>query len=69
MGGTRAPLVELDGSYAGMGGKPVPGQALLGVALFRAQDSLFVKFTGPDEVVHAERANFLAFVASLEEGS
>ncbi|MSR63254.1 MAG: hypothetical protein EXS08_12500 [Planctomycetes bacterium] len=67
--GLRAPLVELDGSYAGMSGKPVPAQALLGVALFRAQDSLFVKFTGPAEVVHAERANFLAFLASLAEDS
>jgi len=67
--GLRAPLIELDGAYAGMSGKAVPGQALLGVALFRAQDSLFVKFTGPAAVVHAERANFLAFLASLTEGS
>lgn len=65
--GQVTPLLELEGTFRGMDGVERPGQGLLGVAVVRAHDSLFVKLTGPEEVVRAERANFLAFVGSLEE--
>jgi hypothetical protein len=68
MFGAKTPLLELAGHYTGMSGKAVQDQAFLGVALFRAQDSLFVRLTGSPEVVRAERAHFIAFVGSLKEG-
>ncbi len=65
--GQRVPFLELEGDFTGMDGVVRAGQGVLGVAIIRAQDSLFVKLTGPESVVRAERANFLAFVSSLEE--
>jgi hypothetical protein len=65
--GTPVPVLALEGTFTGMDGAPRPGQGLLGVALIRESDSLFVKFTGPAELLRSERENFLAFAASLEE--
>jgi hypothetical protein len=65
--GEKVPLLELEGSFTGMDGKTRAGQGLLGAACIRPGESLFVKLTGPQAVVHAERASFLAFVGSLEE--
>ena len=61
------PVLELEGSFTGMDGVTLAGQGLLGAACIRGQDSLFVKLTGPEAVVLAERANFRAFLGSLEE--
>lgn len=65
--GQATPLLELEGTFRGMDGVERPSQGLLGVAIIRARDSLFVKLTGPEARVRAERANFVAFVESLEE--
>jgi hypothetical protein len=66
--GQEVPLLDLAGSFTGMDGVEREQQGLLGVAVIRAGDSLFVKLTGPEAVVRGERANFLAFLASLVEG-
>lgn len=65
--GQRVPFLDLAGVFKGMDGVERAGQGLLGVAVIRARDSLFVKLTGPEAVVRAERENFRAFVTSLEE--
>jgi hypothetical protein len=65
--GLSVPLLELTGSFTGMDGTRLEGHALLGVACIRGDDGLFVKMIGPEDLVRAERQNFLAFVASLEE--
>ena len=65
--GQEVPVLSEEGTISGMDGKPLPDQALLRVACIRDHDSLFVKFTGPAELVRAEHANFLAFVRSLRE--
>jgi hypothetical protein len=67
MMGQRVPVLALEGSFTGMDGAARDAQGLLGVACIRAEDSLFVKLTGPAAVVRTERANFLAFVQSLED--
>lgn len=65
--GQRVPVLALEGAFTGMDGVAREGQGLLGVACIRTEDSLFVKLTGPESVVRTERANFLAFVQSLED--
>jgi len=60
--GTR---LELAGDYSNMGAEKKAGFALLGVIAQFGEQSLFVKFTGPAELVKAEQPNFDAFVASL----
>ncbi|HEX6885753.1 MAG TPA: hypothetical protein VF530_20435 [Planctomycetota bacterium] len=65
--GTPVPVLAVEGSFTGMDGRTLSDQGLLGVAVIRDSDSLFVKFTGPAALVQAERENFLAFLTSLEE--
>jgi hypothetical protein len=67
--GQRVPVLELEGPFTGMDGVTREQHGLLGVVCIRGEDSVFVKLTGPEAVVRAERANFLAFVRSLEEAS
>jgi hypothetical protein len=65
--GISAPLLELKGHFEGMDGGVQEDQALLGVACIRPEESVFVKFVGPEAVVRAERERFLAFVKSIAE--
>jgi hypothetical protein len=65
--GQDVPLLEVTGDFTGMSGDTAEGQGLLGVACIRETDSLFVKMTGPASSVHALRAEFEAFVVSLED--
>lgn len=61
-----ATLVEVSGSFAGMGqGEALPDQQLLGLIVSEEQGSLFLKFTGPRALVEAERSAFLDFARSL----
>jgi hypothetical protein len=60
--GTR---LELSGDYSNMGAEKKPGYTMLGVIAPFGDQALFVKFTGPAELVKAEAPNFDAFVASL----
>jgi len=65
--GTKVPLLQLTGDFTGMDGRTQLGHGLIGVALVRPGGSVFVKLTGPEKLVLAEREHFLAFVASIEE--
>lgn len=65
--GQAVPVLEVGGDFKGMDGATKNDQGMLGVAWIGPGESLFVKLVGPREVVHGERANFLAFVASLRE--
>ncbi len=64
--GGKAPLVEATGTFTGMAGEARTGFGLLGAIRSLGAESVFVKMTGPAEVLRAERARFLEFCASLE---
>ncbi|MCB9916395.1 MAG: hypothetical protein H6828_14800 [Planctomycetes bacterium] len=66
--GEDAPLLDVRGDYKGMGEGGGANYRLLGVPLIRDSVSVFVKMVGPEEQIEAQRAGFLAFVASLGEG-
>lgn len=63
--GQDAPVVELAGTFTGMGSGPKADQALLGTMVPLEDAMVFVKMTGPKEQVKAERERFLAFCRSL----
>ena len=63
--GGEGVLVDLSGHLTDMQGKTIEGAKLLGLVFERADDTLFVKMTGPGAAVDAARAGFDAFVASL----
>lgn len=58
-------LVELEGSYSGMGGAPKPGYKLLGAVRPVPPAILFVKMVGPKAVIEAERGGFEALLRSI----
>ena len=61
-----ATYVAVDGSFTGMGGKPTIEDArLLGVILNVGSSALFVKMTGPRDLVKDNEDEFDAFCASL----
>lgn len=62
LAGKQAKLVELQGTFRGR-----EGQAMLALITDGSQGSTF-KFTGPKELVMAEKGNFLALAASLRKG-
>ncbi|MEW6742404.1 MAG: hypothetical protein AB1486_06565 [Planctomycetota bacterium] len=64
--GSRATLVEVTGTYAGMGGEAKGQYMMLGVVCVLPSYSVFVKMIGPETEVKAERSNFIAFCQSLE---
>lgn len=64
--GGEASYITIDGTYGGMSGAVVKENfRMYGLALVNDTKSLFVKMTGPKDVLAAEEANFLAFAASL----
>jgi len=65
--GLDAPLVEVAGSYRGMGGEQVPDALLVGAVVPRGAGTLFIKLTGPRALVESQRDAFLAFCKSLHE--
>ena len=79
LGGT-AIFLTTDGSYTGMAGagstdaaagmtgaEAGGGQRLLGMALERPKDMVFVKMTGPADEVRAEEGRFRAFCESFHD--
>ena len=61
-----ATYVAVDGSFTGMGGKATIDEArLLGVILNTGNGAVFVKMTGPSDLVTANEDEFDAFCASL----
>ncbi len=65
MGG-EAVLVELQGSFAGMGGGPIEDARLMGLYLPLPNAAASVKMVGPAALVSAERQRFLDFAASIQ---
>jgi len=63
--GRDAYLLELEGAYRGMGTEVRDGWALRGAILGSDRFTIFVKFTGPLEVVRLQRDAFDAFCASI----
>lgn len=64
--GAPATVVELEGTFTGMGSEPQAGTKLIGAMLsFPGMGTLFVKMVGPIEVVDRERARYEAFCDSL----
>lgn len=63
--GQQATIVDLRGDYRGMGDEARADYGLLGLVLVTDRFTLFLKMTGPAEVVQAERPNFERFYASL----
>lgn len=67
LGGT-AVFLAVEGAYAGMsGGAGAAGSMLLGMALPRPGDMVFVKMTGPAAEVRGEQGRFRAFCESFRE--
>ena len=64
--GNPATIIDLQGAYKGMGDNAVPGSALLGAILSMPEGMLFVKMTGPAEVVDANRDAFDSFCNTLD---
>jgi hypothetical protein len=61
----EARLVEVRGHFTGMRGEKLPDAALLGAVCPLPDSVLFVKMTGPADVVARERENFISFCGSL----
>ena len=66
--GQSGPLVEIAGSFTGMAGQQFENYMLMGVVIALPNEALFVKMTGPEAVVKAEKDHFIAFCKSLKEG-
>lgn len=67
MCGGSAHLLIAHGDFEGMSGGPKEGVTLIGAALLREHDALFLKMVGPQAEVAELEEQFLAFAASLEE--
>lgn len=63
--GVESPLVEFAGSFTDMGGAAKPDYKLLGALAAKGGSTIFIKLTGPASEVDAQKANFIAFCASL----
>lgn len=74
--GGEAVLVDVAGNFGGMqdevhttAASAQADYALLGAILVRESESVFLKMTGPADVVRGERGNFLKFTGSVRETS
>lgn len=67
--GQPACFLDIEGDFTGMSGRHEPGYRMLAVICVLDDETVFVKMTGPADAVQAEKERFLAFCASLEEGS
>ena len=68
--GLHATIVEVGGTYAGMGGMggaSHPGWELLGAIVETGASSYFFKMLGPAAAVKAAHASFDALLASLTQ--
>jgi len=69
----KAVFIDLAGTFGGMddvhtGTETRESFALLGAILMRDKDAVFLKMTGPEDVLKQERENFVALAASLQDG-
>lgn len=66
--GGDASLLQLEGSFTGMAGGTQEEWALTGAIVSTLQATIFVKMTGPAELLRGEHENFLNFVESIRFG-
>jgi hypothetical protein len=64
--GEQVPMLIARGTYTGMGGQSLPGHVLLGATAELENQSIFIKLIAPEQLVDANRDNFIAFCASIE---
>ena len=65
--GDEVPYVSVDGAYKNVGQEAaLPGYRLLGLIQQAPELTLFVKMTGPKELIEANQAAFDAFIQSLQ---
>lgn len=65
--GLEGTYVDVSGTFTGMGaGAPKEDYRMLGIILTSEAGAVFVKLTGPSELVAEQEANFEAFCASLQ---
>jgi hypothetical protein len=64
--GQQAPLVEIPGSFKGMSGEEQPNSMLIGTVAETPGQTVFVKMTGPEAAVQANKDKFVAFSQSLK---
>ena len=63
-------LVELEGSYAGMGAAaPKPSWAQLGAIIQAPGRTVYVRLLGPDKTVLENVSDFNALIDSVREGA
>ena len=63
--GQPCPVVELSGVFTPMSGPSRADWCLLGVVCSLPDETVFVKMTGPEDVVRGQRARFVSFCESL----
>ncbi|MFT7668498.1 MAG: hypothetical protein ACI8X5_001191 [Planctomycetota bacterium] len=63
--GQSSTIVDLRGSYSGMGSEAQEDWGMLGLILTHEQFSIFVKMTGPADLIDEERPNFEMVCATL----
>jgi hypothetical protein len=64
--GKEVAMVDVAGNFTGMSGLERPGYTLLGTVVPMGGQTVFVKMIGPSAEVEAEKANFVAFCASIK---
>jgi hypothetical protein len=64
--GATALLIEIAGSFEGMGGEKIDDALMLGAVVAQDDATVFVKLVAPTAVAQRERDAFRAFVTSLE---
>ncbi len=67
LAGTTVHLVEMAGSYMGMGNSPAAGKTVMRAAIVErpGQPNLFIKMTGPASVMDATTEDWNAMINSL----
>ncbi len=65
--GRPGTFVEINGSFTGMAGQQFSNYTLMGAVAALTDQTLFVKMTGPEAVVKAEKDRFIAFCKSIAE--
>jgi len=63
--GKQCPVVEVSGSFQGMGGEAQQNALLLGTVCELPDQTVFVKMTGPEAVVRENKDEFMTFSQSL----
>jgi hypothetical protein len=64
--GADATLVDLRGSFSGMGGAALDDARLVGLLAIGPQGAAFLKMTGPSSALENQLDSFLALAASLQ---